>query len=320
MSRPHPLFGDPSMREVRVPVATLWRSPDSPRDADEPAVRDHPDVAAWAAAMDAETRLGLHGRTESQLLLGEPARVLEEQDGWSRVTAPYQESSAHDTGYTGWVRSAHLGAAVPVRRGGWAVVVTPSAPCEVDGTTVELSFGTLLWVAGLDEEHATLLLPDDRRGVVSLDHLRLGHKRQQPVYGPDDVLAAASQFLGLRYLWGGTSGWGLDCSGLVHLTLRSLGALLPRDAHDQADCAAVEPVPLDDVRPGDLYFFARPGRRVYHVGFVTSPVAADGTRWMLHAPEGGELIENAPLAPHRVETLVSAGRVRKGNAGQFTSS
>jgi hypothetical protein len=44
---------------------------------------------------------------------------------------------------------------------------------------------------------------------------------------------------------------------------------------------------------------------------VTRQVAADGTRWMLHAPEGGELIEDAPLAPHRVATLVSAGRVRR---------
>jgi hypothetical protein len=319
MTRPHPPLGDPSMREVRVPVATLWRSPGSPRDVDEPAVRDHPDVPSWAEAMDAEVRLGLHGRTETQLLMGEPAQVLEERDGWSRVAALCQTSSSHDAGYGGWVRSAHLGMPVAVRRGAWASVVTASAPCEVDGTTVDLSFGTLLWVARIDEEHATVHLPEDRRGVVSLAHLRLGHERQQPVYGPDDVLAHASLFLGLRYLWGGTSGWGLDCSGLVHLVLRSLGQLLPRDAHDQADCAAVEPVPLADVRPGDLYFFARPGQRVYHVGFVTSPVEADGTRWMLHAPEGGELIENAPLAPHRVETLVSAGRVRKGNAGQLAT-
>ncbi len=314
MSRPHRLSGDPSMREVTVPVATLWRSPDAPRAIDEPAVRDRPDVSAWAAAMDQEVRLGLHGRTETQLLLGEPAQVLEERDGWSRVAALYQASSAHETGYAGWVRTAHLGTPVPVWRGAWATVVSRAAACEVDGGTLTLSFATMLWVAELGEETATLHLPDGRLGVVSLDDLRLGHKRQQAVYGADDVLAAASQFLGLRYLWGGTSTWGLDCSGLVHLTLRSLAVLLPRDAHDQAASADVEPVPLDEVQPGDLYFFARPGERVYHVGFVTSPVAADGTRWMLHAPEGGELIENAPLAPHRVETLVSAGRVRKPDA------
>jgi cell wall-associated NlpC family hydrolase len=78
----------------------------------------------------------------------------------------------------------------------------------------------------------------------------------------------------------------------------------------------VDPVPLDEVQPGDLYFFARPGERVFHVGFVTRRLSPDGTRWMLHAPETGEFIEDAPMAPHRVETLVSAGRVRPPDAGQ----
>jgi gamma-D-glutamyl-L-lysine dipeptidyl-peptidase len=303
------------MHEVDVPVTTMWRSPDAPRDVDEAAVRDLPDVAAWADSMDKEVRLGLHGRTETQLLLGEPVEVLEETDGWARVLAPWQRSSQDERGYPGWVRRAHLASPVPVQEGEVATVVTRSAPCSVEGAALELSFGTTLRVHSADEEAATVWLPGDRSGVVVLDALRITRERQQQVHRTDDVLNAAAQFLGVRYLWGGTSAWGLDCSGLVHLTFRSFGVLLPRDAHDQA--AYVEPVPLDDVRPGDLYFFARPGEAVYHVGFVTRPVAADGTRWMLHAPEGGELIEDAPLAPHRVETLVSAGRVGRPDAGQL---
>jgi cell wall-associated NlpC family hydrolase len=265
--------------------------------------------------MSKEVRLGLHGRADTQLLMGEGVQVLAESDGWSRVVAPWQESSRNDSGYPGWVRTAHLDRHVPLRRGAAATVVTRSATCRVAGGEVDLSFGTMLWIQSVGAETATLHLPGDRSGVVSLDALRLTHKRQQQVYGSDDVLNAAAQFLGLRYLWGGTSAWGLDCSGLAHLVFRAFGVLLPRDAHDQA--AFVESVPLDEVRPGDLYFFARPGKAVYHVGFATRPVAADGTRWMLHAPEGGELIEDAPLAPHRVETLVSAGRVRKPRAGQL---
>jgi gamma-D-glutamyl-L-lysine dipeptidyl-peptidase len=318
MSRPQPLFGDPSVLEVTVPVATVWTSPDAPRDVDAPAVLDVPDVGAWAAAMDAPVRKELAGRTLTQLLLGEPVQVVEERGDWVRVVALMQASSHDPQGYPGWMRRAHLGSPVPRRRGAAAFVVTPSAVLSADGAPMQVSFGTGLWVDSVDEQSIRVLLPGDRTGELSLDDVRLSHKREQVFYGSDDVLDLARQFLGLRYLWGGTSSWGLDCSGLVHLTYRALGVALPRDAVDQAAAREVRPVPLDAVREGDLYFFARPDERIYHVGFASAPVAEDGTRYMLHAPEGGELIEDAPMAPHRVATLVGAGRVRKPDTGQVT--
>ena len=293
--------------EVCVPVATVWRSPESPREIDEPATRDIPDVAVWATAMDAETRLGLHGRTETQLLMGEPVIVLAEHHGWSQVVAPWQPSSADERGYPGWVRSAHL--AQPVARlEGPTAYAARSTPCRVAGTDLALSPGTVLRVDGLDDRTAEILLPGGRRAEVPRAAVRLSDKGQPASTDVGPVLDTARGFLGLGYLGGGTSGWGLDCSGLVHLCWRVQGLVLPRDAHDQV--AAVEPVPLDQVSPGDLYFFGRPGEKVYHVGFVTRPVEADGTRWMLHAPEGGG-IEDAPMAAHRLETLVSAGRVTR---------
>ena len=97
---------------VRVSVATVWTSPAAPRPIDAPAVADEPDPVAWTARLDrpagGEGRLGLHGRTSTQLLRGEPVRVLEECDGWSRVAALWQPSSLHPDGYPGWVRSTHL--------------------------------------------------------------------------------------------------------------------------------------------------------------------------------------------------------------------
>lgn len=312
MSRPHPLLGHDDVYEIGVPVATVWTAPDAPRPVDALAVADLPDPALWTAAMDAGVRKDLNGRTLTQLLLGEGVLVLEEHGDWARVAALWQPSSAHETGYPGWVRRAHLSSPVPRRQGPTAYVTEPAAPCRLaDGTVLELSYGTVLWVDRTDPapSTATVLLPGGRTGTVSLADVRLGDKDECAVVPPaEDLLAAAGRFLGLRYLWGGTSGWGLDCSGLVHLVFRAHGLVVPRDAFDQA--ASVEPVLLDDVRPGDLYFFARPGERVYHVGFVSRPVGDDGVRWMLHAPEGGELIEDAPLAPHRQETLVAAGRVR----------
>jgi hypothetical protein len=316
--RLHHLHGHPDLREVAVPVATVWSSPEAPRDLDEPAVRDLPDMAAWTGAMTASTRLGLHGRTETQLLLGEPVLVLEERDGWSRIAALLQHSRAHEEGYPGWVRSAHLGGPVPRRAGPTVLVTAGSTGCSVDGgASMVVSCGTALWLDEAATERAgsgdtgpvPVLLPGGGRGSLPRSDVRLSSATEAPAYTPDDLLATARLFLGVRYLWGGTSGWGLDCSGLVHLTFRTHGRPVPRNASDQAEAAVLEPVDLDLVQPGDLYFFARPGERAYHVGFVTRPVEADGTRWMLHAPEGGELIEDAPMAAERLELLVSAGRV-----------
>jgi hypothetical protein len=86
-----------------------------------------------------------------------------------------------------------------------------------------------------------------------------------------DVLTLAAEHLGLPYLWGGTSPLGLDCSGLVHHVWRRLGVVVPRDADDQE--AAAYPVAFGEERPGDLYFFAHPGRAVHHVGIVSAPWA-----------------------------------------------
>jgi gamma-D-glutamyl-L-lysine dipeptidyl-peptidase len=304
----HPLHGDPDVFEVQVPVATLWTGPGAPRDVDGAAVLDEPDVAAWTAGMDADVRKGLDGRTLTQLLMGEGVQVLEEQGEWARVAALLQPSSRDPRGYPGWVRRAHLGAPVMRTEGATAYVMARNAVCDSDdGTKHELSFGTALWVDAVGEDTLRVLLPGGGTAAISSADVRLSRKVERPSYGPRDILRSARQFLGMRYLWGGTSGWGLDCSGLVHLAYRAHGVVVARDAFDQAE--NVEPVPLDEVEPGDLYFFARPDERIYHVGFATRRVADDGTRWMLHAPESGEFIEDAPMAPHRVASLVSAGRI-----------
>jgi cell wall-associated NlpC family hydrolase len=96
---------------VGVPLATMWTSPDAPRDLDQAALTDSPDVPGWLGGLTAEDRLGLHGRTLTQLLADEPVLVDERRndwpDGWARVVAPWQPVLGQD-GYVGWVREAHL--------------------------------------------------------------------------------------------------------------------------------------------------------------------------------------------------------------------
>lgn len=230
--------------QTTVDVATVWTSPDAPRDADALAVADSPDVAAWTDGMGHEVRLGLHGRTLTQLLRGEPVVVTEERGDWAHVVAPWQPSPADSRGYPGWVRRAHLASST--------VTSEPERPDAL------IDFDT------------------------------------------ESILRSARAFLGLRYLWGGLSPAGFDCSGLVHYVHRRAGVIVPRDASAQQ--AACAPVPLGGERPGDLYFFTNSAGAVSHVGFVT------GRLRMVHAPEGSGRIEDAPLGPDRLSTLVGVGR------------
>ena len=292
---------------MTVPVATVWSAPDAPRAGDAPAVHDRPDVAAWAASMDRAARAGLHGRCETQLLLGEEVLVVDEVDGWSRVLATGQPSHADPRGYPGWVRTAHLGDRRPPY-GREAVVAEPSCVYAGHGTgALTLSFGTLVQVLDHEEPVASVALGDGQQGVLpraALRDLPVG----DATAGSDALLEAARRFLGLPYLWGGTSAWGLDCSGLVHLVLRSFGVLLPRNADDQAASRRLAAVPLDEVLPGDLYFFAADGEPVSHVGFATGAADGAGGHRMLHAPEDGTGVEEGPLPGHRLRTLVAARR------------
>ncbi len=115
------------------------------------------------------------------------------------------------------------------------------------------------------------------------------------------AVAEARRHLGLPYLWSGVSPLGFDCSGLVLHTWRLLGVVVARDAYAQAEFAS--PVELDAVQAGDLYFFARPGRRIHHVGIVVGPGR------MVHASETGGVLVEEDLPADRVATLVAAGRL-----------
>ncbi|HVW89951.1 MAG TPA: C40 family peptidase [Gaiellaceae bacterium] len=73
----------------------------------------------------------------------------------------------------------------------------------------------------------------------------------------------ARTYLGTVYEWGGLTARGIDCSGLVHMSYRRLGRLVPRDADQQED-AGTE---VEEPRPGDLVTYGEPGKSADHIAF-----------------------------------------------------
>ena len=108
---------------------------------------------------------------------------------------------------------------------------------------------------------------------------KAGLQRKKAALGHDAV-TMAQQFLGLRYLYGGSSPrTGFDCSGLVMYVYGKLGIQLPHNAAAQYRLGLS--VPRTALRPGDLVFFNGLGHNGIYVGkgkFIHSPQTGESIR------------------------------------------
>jgi cell wall-associated NlpC family hydrolase len=117
----------------------------------------------------------------------------------------------------------------------------------------------------------------------------------------DSIANFALTLRGVRYLYGGATPDGFDCSGLVFYAHRHFGLDVPRTSSAQSE--AVESVKQRKLQPGDLVFFKIDSRKVNHVGIYI------GQRRFVHAPGAGKPVTVDSLDEEFYEeTFSSAGR------------
>jgi len=100
------------------------------------------------------------------------------------------------------------------------------------------------------------------------------------------LIAFASNYLGLPYVWGGTTPSGFDCSGFTQYVFAHFGVSLPRVSQDQQNVGTL--VSRANLQPGDLVFFGTPA---HHVGIYV------GNGNMISAPHTGDVIKIQTLNP-----------------------
>jgi cell wall-associated NlpC family hydrolase len=267
---------------IDVSVATVWKAPGLARTIDAPALSNPVDLDRWNRNMaTTASRAWLGSRVVTQALYGEKVTVLAVHDGWARVAVRDQPTPLDRRGYPGWL---------PVRQlttgyngtGANHSVVTRTALLHLHGRTLRLSYGTRLPVTGRDAHGNWLVRTPDGSGWLGRSALG---KAAAPT--GSSIVAAAKRFLGLRYLWGGVSAWGFDCSGLAWDLFRARGVAVPRDTGPQS--RGGRKVGAGDLRPGDLVFYGSPATDVAiyagHGSMIESPDSAHSVR-LVHLRPG----------------------------------
>ena len=135
----------------------------------------------------------------------------------------------------------------------------------------------------------TAITPSNNAASVSISA-----KRQS-------VLNYAAQFLGVPYVYGGSTPSGFDCSGFTSYVFKNTVGSIPRVAQAQYD--ATTRVSRDDLLPGDLVFFGSSTSSISHVGIYV------GSNQFIHAPSTGDVVKYSSLTGSYATRYQGAGRV-----------
>jgi hypothetical protein len=232
----------------------------------------------------------------SELYFGTSLEVLEEQDHWV--------FTRQRDGYLGWAYKPYL-ASEPAKDE-THLVLAPSIelraePHEAGEVLTRIISGTGVHVEEI--RGAWACAAANRTGWVPILSLRAVTDVPHSVEAKRKMLLEDSvRMTGVPYLWGGTSGDGIDCSGYARLLHRWIGIEIPRDADMQ--CNAAKPVE-PPFKIGDLLFFGEgeSPRLVTHVG-----ISLGGWR-MAHSSRSrnGVYIDDVQERQSLKEIYMSAG-------------
>jgi cell wall-associated NlpC family hydrolase len=221
-------------------------------------------------------------RLDTEALLGERVMIYETtEEGWAW-------GQLETDGYVGWL-SAN------------ALAPTGSAPTHKVSVLRAFAFPgpdiKLPPLAALPMGAQLTVARQDERFAVTATGWHVPEVCLVPIKSrQSDFVAVAEQFLGAPYLWGGKTSLGLDCSGLVQISLQSAGVLCPRDS-DLQELTLGKLSSLASLRRGDLVFWKG------HVAIARDPET------LLHANAHHMMVAIEPPADAIARIKAAGGEV-----------
>lgn len=181
---------------------------------------------------------------QSECLFGEDVMVFNETGTWCWV------QSCQD-GYVGYIERSKID--MP-KNTPTHIMVAPRSfeyeKADLKSPMVStLSLGSKVNIVDKIETRGTLYAKlDNDRFIISNHIVPIGTIM-------DDYVSVAESLQRTPYLWGGKSGFGIDCSGLVQLSMMMAGKTVLRDTDMQAETIGEVIDPIDGLQRGDLVFW-----------------------------------------------------------------
>jgi AmmeMemoRadiSam system protein B len=251
----------------------------------------------------------------SQVILGTPVKILKSEDSWLHIKTP--------DNYTGWIEEASVKSVNKVEMAAWKKAAKViylentgwlyNSASEKSGVIGDVVGGSIMEKVGESGGYVNVMLPDGRKGFVDKRKIMDFNEWKRDISpAAENICAMAISYLGLPYLWGGTSTKGVDCSGLVQSVFFRNGLILRRDASLQA--AHGMPVDISDgfsrLQRGDLLFFGSKNNGAPHVTHAAlylgdNQYINSSTRVQINSLDSTKANYNS----HRMNSLLLAKRI-----------
>lgn len=252
----------------------------------------------------------------TQALLGTPIKVLKKNDdGYYLVQTPDNYISwLDDDGFQlmdkkefdDWIKAEKI---IYLKEYGFSF----SKPDENSERVSDLVAGNILRVIAEEGVFFKVMYPDKRIAYIPKNESqKFDDWKNKLNLTPEAIINTAKKFIGVPYLWGGTSSKGMDCSGFTKTVYFLNGIILERDASLQVHTGELVDTQngFENLQPGDLLFFGSKSgerERITHVGIYIGNLEFIHASGMVRINSFDKNKEN--YSPYRLSQFMRAKRI-----------